>query len=111
MECINKQGDIVHPRGGSAIIRDIREYREKIKEYRGDTKVYAVGESYKVQDFTEDDIDYTKLTLFRHENIDYVITDHGVHEREGESWRIGGKLVNNLDCCAKYWKEKLEEFL
>ena len=102
IESINKQGDIVHPRGGSEIIR-------KIKEYRKDTKVYAVGESYKVQEFTEDDIDYTKLSLFRHEYVDYVVTDHGVHEREGESWKIGGKVVNNLDCCAEHWKKRLKE--
>ena len=74
IESINKQGDIVHPRGGSEIIR-------KIKEYRKDTEVYAFGESYKVQGFTEDDIDYTKLSLFRNENIHYVVTDHGVHKR------------------------------
>lgn len=101
IESINKQGDIVHPRGGSEII-------QKIKEYKEDTKVYAVGESYKVQDFTEENIDYTKLSLFRHENIDYVVTDCGVHEREGSQWKINGQLKDNLDCCAQHWRKKLE---
>ncbi|MFZ2071315.1 MAG: hypothetical protein WAV32_06945 [Halobacteriota archaeon] len=98
IESINKQGDIVHPKGGSDVIRKIKKY---------EANVYAFGESYKVLDFTEDDIDYTKLSLSRNENIDYVVTDHGVHERDGKNWRIEGKLVNNLDCCAIYWKEKL----
>ena len=100
IESINKQGDIVHPRGGSDVIR-------KIKEYRKDTEVYAFGESYKVQDFTEDDIDYTKLSLFLHENIDYLVTDHGVHKREGNKWKIGEKLEDNLDCCVHYWRRML----
>ncbi|MCK4734479.1 MAG: hypothetical protein KAT65_18630 [Methanophagales archaeon] len=100
IESINKQGDIVHPRGGSDVIR-------KIKEYRKDTEVYAFGESYKVQDFTEDDIDYTKLSLFLHENIDYLVTDHGVHKREGNKWKIGEKLGDNLDCCVHYWRRML----
>ena len=98
IEGINKQGDIVHPRGGSNVIR-------KIKEYEAD--VYAFGESYKVLDFTEADIDYTKLSLSRSENIDYVVTDHGVHEREGNKWKIGEKLEDNLDCCVHYWRRML----
>jgi hypothetical protein len=97
IESINKKGDIVHPRGGSEII-------STIKELNKDIKVYAVGESYKVQEFTELDIDYTKLSLFLYENIDYVVTDHGVHERKGDKWEIEGKLKDDLDCCAKYWK-------
>lgn len=98
IEGINKQGDIIHPRGGSEVIRKIRKYKK-------DTEVYAFGESYKVLDFTEDDLDYTKLLLFRHENIDYVVTDHGVHERKGKKWEIEEKSKDDLDCCARSWRE------
>ena len=88
IESINREGDIVHPRGGSEVIREIRKYNENIE-------VYAFGESYKVQDFTEWDIDYTKLSLFLHENINFVVTDHGVHEREGFS--IDAELEDDLN--------------
>lgn len=101
IEGINKQGDIVHPRGGSDVIK-------KMKKYKAD--VYAFGESYKVLDFTEAEIDYTKLSLSRSENIDYLVTDHGVHKRDGHTWKIGENLgengKDNLDCCVHYWEDE-----
>ncbi len=102
IESINKKGDIVHPRGGSEIISRIKILNENIK-------VYAVGESYKVQDFTELDIDYTKLSLFLYENIDYVVTDHGIHERKGEKWEVNSESRNDLSCCSEYWIKILEK--
>ncbi len=102
IEGINKHGDIVHPRGGSEIIREI-------KKVNPDIEVYAFGESYKVLDFTEKDIDYTKLSLFRSENINYVVTDDGVHERKEVylfNWNeIPGKDSNGL---LEFLKQKFQ---
>ncbi len=97
LESINKRGDIVHPRGGSEIIREI-------KKYNPDIKVYAFGESYKVLNFTEEDIDYTKLSLFRSKNVNYVVTDDGVHERKDNKWQKGNVLADDLSCCEKSWE-------
>jgi len=107
IESINKQGDIVHPRGASDVIKEMKKYK---------ADVYAFGESYKVLDFTEAEIDYTKLSLSRSENIDYVITDHGVHKRvvheRGENkWEIKGDLKDDLDCCVEYWKNNIMRIL
>lgn len=196
IESINKHGDIVHPRGGSEIIREIKKHNEDmylfswdevpgkddrrfieflmqnfsfewvtkakiekiednntirvftenkslslklndekikaileidnaktaeytVKKENGmlniyeDIAVYAFGESYKVQDF--EDIDFTKLSLFRHDYIDYVVTDHGVHGKQGEKWEVHEKKsgiwnirpIDNLYCCSEYWKDIL----
>jgi len=106
IEGINKQGDIVHPRGGSDVIK-------KMKKYEAD--VYAFGESYKVLDLTEADIDYTKLSLSRSENIDYVVTDHGVHKREENKWKlekvVEDKLLFSWDSVPGTDNEKLRRFL
>lgn len=103
IESINKGGDIIHPRGGSGIIK-------KIKEIDSEIKVYAFGESYKIRDFTEEDIDYSKLSYFQHKNIDYVVTDHGVHKRDGESWKIGNKSKGDLSCCMDLWENTIEKY-
>lgn len=99
IESINKRGDIVHPRGGSEVIRKIQELNKDIGEY---IKVYAFGESYKVQDF-KDNIDFTKLSLFLHDNVDFVVTDHGVHEKISDKWKVGTQIETNLCCCSTHW--------
>lgn len=103
IEGINEFGDIVHPRGGAKTIKRLKEASKKEAENR-EVMVFAFGETYKVQKFDELDIDYTKLALLHHENIHYVVTDHGVHERIGNRWKIDGQKSDNLSCCMEYWK-------
>jgi hypothetical protein len=63
-------------------------------------EVFAFGETYKVQDFDEYHIDYSKLSLLDGKFIDYIITDHGFHKRPDEGWK------SLLNCCIDDWREK-----
>lgn len=93
IESINKLGNVVHPRGGTNIIRYLKEKNPNVK-------VFAFGETYKVQDFDDFHIDYTKLSMLEgNKFIDYIVTDHEVHKLTGGEW--------NLDCCMKHWIDKI----
>lgn len=102
IESIDVTGDIVHPRGGVEAVKNIRDYAPN-------ASFYAFGETYKVKHFKKTFIDYTKLAFCRHENIDYVVTDHGVHRLRKFylfSWdNISGKEISGKE------SDKLREFL
>ena len=89
IESINISGNVVHPKGGTNIIRYLKEKNRNVK-------VYAFGETYKVQDFDDFHIDYTKLSMLEgNKFIDCIVTDHEVHMRNGGEW--------DLYCCMKHW--------
>lgn len=91
IESINKLGNVVHPRGGHNTIKHIKEKNSNVK-------VYAFGETYKVQDFDDFHIDYTKLSMLEgNKYIDYIVTDHKVHVRDMFSWNeIPGNDTNKF---------------
>ncbi len=97
IESINISGNVVHPRGGTNTIRYLKEKNPNVK-------VYAFGETYKVQDFDDFHIDYTKLSMLEgNKFIDCIVTDHEVHMRNAGEW--------NLYCCMKHWIDQLNRSL
>ncbi len=92
IESINTSGNVVHPRGETNIITYMHN--------KLNVEVFAFGETYKVQDFDEYHIDYSKLSLLDGKYIDYIITDHDFHKRPDEGWK------SLLDCCRDNWREK-----
>jgi hypothetical protein len=101
IDSMNLAGDIVHPRGG---IRTVI----RLKEKKTELKVFAFGESYKVQNFVPStEIDHEKLLVMQHNQIDYIITDHGVHAKDTNGlWKCDGKPIKNFECCEQYWSMK-----
>lgn len=92
IEAINTRGHLVHPRGSTNVISEI-------VSLGGNVKVYAFGESYKVQRFGVETLDHTKMCVVKPQRLDCVITDCGVHERSGEDFQ--------LDCCLKSWNARV----
>ncbi len=102
IESIGISGDIVHPRGSAEIIK-------VIKSYAPNAVFYAFGETYKFKEFGKILIDYSKIAFCKHEYIDYVISDHGVHRNyktlffewnninEKEKIKIKNFIDNNYD--------------
>ncbi len=103
IESIDISGDIVHPRGS---VEGIKE----IKDFAPNASFYAFGETYKVKQFNKILIDYTKLAFSKHEYINYVITDHGIHRLnkgtwesfDGKNWKL---TDGTLYCCINHWQE------
>lgn len=102
IESVSRKGLLVHPRGGQKVIY-------KIKEKNPDLKVYAFGESFKVRDFTEWQIDHLKLFSVDPEYIDYVITDCGIHEKKIDHgkiyWISKYSSQGDLGCCVNHWRK------
>ncbi len=94
IESINISGNVVHPRGETNIIKHMHEKNANVE-------VFAFGETYKVQNFDEYHIDYSKLSLLDGKYIDYIITDHDFHKRPDEGWK------SLLDCCRVHWRKKI----
>ncbi|NJD77852.1 MAG: hypothetical protein FIB08_12280 [Candidatus Methanoperedens sp.] len=94
IESISTSGNVVHPRGETNIINQIKNKNPNVE-------VYAFGETYKVQVFDEYHVDYSKLSLLDGKLIDYIITDHEVLRRPNNGWE--------LDCCRNHWRDKLRQ--
>ncbi len=97
IESIDISGDIVHPRGSVEVIKII-------KNCAPNAFFYAVGETYKVKYFKRIFIDYTKLAFFKHGDINYVVTNHGIH-------RLEKKLLFDWNEIQKTSKNKLKDSL
>ncbi|MCK5022204.1 MAG: hypothetical protein KAR54_03075 [Candidatus Pacebacteria bacterium] len=105
IESIDITGDIVHPRGNMKVIEDISEYAKT-------ADFYAFGETYKFKDFQKISIDYTKLAFLDHKNINYVVTDHGIHKLNNKRWEVlFGPYLFNWDKIPGNDNKKLIEFL
>lgn len=110
IESINIKGDIVHPRGNVEVIKGLRDaYRQ--------LNVFAFGETYKVKDFDEIFIDFTRLACCRSENINYVVTDHGIHHLQDGQWKLFDNStmqwrgIENLNCCLEHWQSSLLNYV
>jgi len=105
IESIDILGDIVHPRGS---VKGINE----IKEFADQAYLYAFGETYKVKNFKKIFIDYTSLTFCPYNEINFLITDHGIHKLNEESkWEFLENEtwiqtdMGTLECCLNYWQD------
>jgi hypothetical protein len=94
IECINKDGLLVHPRGEPKVIA-------KIKDAFQNVLIYAFGESFKVQEFDILDIDFLKLSFYNPERIDKVITDVDIYDKINTSDKF------DLTSSIENWKSKV----
>ena len=88
-EAVNPDGHMVHPRSRA---RDV--------PLPPNADVISVGETWKVREFTEAQIDESAHMVGAIEKISAIVTDGGVHVRRGDAF--------DLSCCQTRWAAQAE---
>lgn len=91
VEAMDYKCNILHPRGHSDILDTLAEPPRSKRHH-----IVAVGESWKVKQFSLDRLDPDLIVVYRGGCFDYIITDHQVH---------AVRKNPNLECCAVEWQK------
>lgn len=88
-EAINPRGDLVHPRG-------IIDALEMLSTDPKPRHIVAVGESWKVRDFADLNLDHSIVAVYPGSALSCIITDHDAHE-------FSAHAPPDLGCCETHW--------
>ena len=99
-EVVTSQGDIFHPRG-------VMQGLQAVTSASAGPKTIAVGESWKVRDFSMKEVDHAVVSIYPANNLDAIVTDCGSYLQKPLYLKPFYSKTFDLSSAAEHWRSLL----
>ena len=99
-EVVTPQGDIFHPRG-------VMQGLQAVTSASAGPKTIAVGESWKVRDFSMKEVDHAVVSIYPANNLDAIVTDCGSYLQKRLYLKPFYSKTFDLSSAAEHWRSLL----